>query len=599
MQKRILLALAFLFLVVSFFVNEYHLHVMTIMLVNIMLAVSLNWVMGYLGQLTLANAAIFGFGAYTSAILISRWDVFYPVAILSSIAVGSIINAMISLPVLRLKGFFLAIATMTFGVFAHWFFVHGGSITAGASGLSFPRPNFEVLGVDNSTGLFVIAFLATIVTIMLTSRLVASSFGRNALCIAEQELIAPIFGIDVARHKLKVFLVSGAIAGGAGAVFAGLLGLVDPEAFNLVQMITQFMMVVLGGLGSILGSIVGASLVTGLIEALRAFKGFHEIAMGAILLVVILFAPRGLYRLIVSGRPEWAEARFGGDALKKMAVDPSAQASFFARAADKSVPPQSNAIPVDKHAIVVENVQKIFGGLAAVDGVSFAVREGSIHGLIGPNGSGKSTMLNLISRSLPLSSGSVQILGSDISALPTHLVSAMGVARTFQNLQLVSELTVLENVMLGAVAGQNAKRSGGEGKRLKALESEAVATSMQALAFVGMEGFAFRRGNELSGGQMRLVEIARALAAQPKVLLLDEPAAGLSLNRIDTIKSLILRINRELGVTVLLVEHVLNLVLEVSEKVTVLNAGKLLAEGSPKEIRENPAVREAYLGKRH
>ncbi len=599
MQKRILVALALVFLVVSFFVNEYHLHVMTIMLVNIMLAISLNWVMGYLGQLTLANAAIFGFGAYTSAILISRWDVFYPVAILSSIAVGSIINALISLPVLRLKGFFLAIATMTFGVFAHWFFVHGGSITAGASGLSFPRPNFEALGVDNSTGLFVTALLAAIATVILTSRLVASSFGRNALCIAEQELIAPIFGIDVARHKLKVFLVSGAIAGGAGAIFAGLLGLVDPEAFNLVQMITQFMMVVLGGLGSIIGSIVGASLVTGLIEGLRAFKGFHEIAMGAMLLFVILFAPRGLYRLIVSGRPEWAESRFGGDAFKKIAVDPSAQAGFFARAVNKSALPQDAAAPVSKNAIVVENAQKVFGGLVAVDGVSFAVREGSIHGLIGPNGSGKSTMLNLISRSLPLSSGSVQILGSDISAMPTHLVSGMGVARTFQNLQLVSELTVLENVMLGAVAGQNAKGVGARGKRLKALESEAAAISIQSLTFVGMEGFAFRRGNELSGGQMRLVEIARALAAQPKVLLLDEPAAGLSLNRIDTIKSLILRINRELGVTVLLVEHVLNLVLEVSEKVTVLNAGKLLAEGSPKEIRENPAVREAYLGKRH
>lgn len=592
MQKNVLLAVTLSFLVTAFLVNEYHLHVMTIMLVNIMLAISLNWVMGYLGQLTLANAAIFGFGAYTAAILISRFDLFYPLAILGAIFIGAVINALISLPVLRLKGFFLAIATMTFGVFAHWFFVHGGSITAGASGLSFNRPDFRLLGVDNSIGLFITALIMTTATVMLTSRLVASSFGRNALCIAEQELIAPIFGIDVARHKLQVFLVSGAIAGGAGAIFAGLLGLVDPEAFNLVQMITQFMMVVLGGLGSILGSIVGASLVTGLIEILRAFKGFHEIAMGAMLLLVILFAPRGLYRLIANGRLEWTETRFGGDAFKKMMVDPSLKTSFFSASDDNSARNTNSAI-------LVQNARKSFGGLVAVDDVSFAVREGSIHGLIGPNGSGKSTMLNLISRSLPLSSGSVQILGSDVSSMPAHLVSSMGVARTFQNLQLVSELTVLENVMLGAVAGLNEKRDSRKGKSLKTLEFDAAAISMQSLMFVGMEGFALRRGNELSGGQMRLVEIARALAAQPKVLLLDEPAAGLSLNRIDTIKSLILRINRELGVTVLLVEHVLNLVLEVSEKITVLNAGKVLAEGSPKEIRENPLVREAYLGKRH
>lgn len=592
MQKKFLIGLAVAFLFTAFLVNEYHLHVMTIMLINVLLAISLNWVVGYLGQLTLANAAIFGFGAYTSAILISRWDLFYPVAVIGSILIGSLVSALISLPVLRLKGFFLAIATMTFGVFSHWLFVHGGSITAGASGLSFQRPNFENFGIDNSMGLFISALIITISTVILTSRLVASSFGRNSLCIAEQELIAPILGIDVARHKLKVFLVSGGIAGGAGAIFAGLLGLVDPEAFNLVQMITQFMMVVLGGLGSILGSIFGAALVTGLIEGLRAFKGFHEIAMGAMLLMVILFAPKGIYRFIAKGRPEWIESRFGGDAFKKLEVKSLGKSNI-------PTVTQGKILSECKNAISVENARKHFGGLNAVDDVSFVVREGSIHGLIGPNGSGKSTMLNLISRSQPLSGGRIQILDTDISCVPAHSVSGMGVARTFQNLQLVTELTVLENVMLGAVSGLTIKDNRAVSKSLKKFESEAAAISMQSLVFVGMEGFAFRRGNELSGGQMRLVEIARALAARPRILLLDEPAAGLSLNRIDTVKSLILRINRELGVTVLLVEHVLNLVLEVSEKITVLNAGKLLAEGSPTDIRNNPVVREAYLGKRH
>jgi len=575
----------------SFFANDYQLHVMTIIMINIMLAVSLNWVMGYLGQLALANAAIFGIGAYTAAILMAHWPVPFPLAMVASAITGSAVSALVALPALRLKGFFLAIATLTFGVFAHWIFLHGGSITAGASGLAFRRPDFSAFGLEATTGMFLISLVTLTATLWWTSRLVASSFGRCALCISEQEMIAPTLGINVTRHKFKVFLVSGVIAGGSGALFAGLLGLVDPESFNFGQMVLQFMMVVLGGFGSIVGSIVGAVLVTGLIEGLRAFKGLHEIALGVSMLAVILFAPRGLYRL---GSSRWAalgEARSGGSALRGMTV---VKAATTAETSTRRSVPAATEAP----ALVVDSVSKQFGGLRAVDAVSFEVKQGSIHGLIGPNGSGKSTMLNLITRTTALDSGRIVMFRQDVSALSGHRTAAMGVGRTFQNLQLVGELTVLENVMLGADSGMQRGSDNIAASSLSSREDTSARIAMESLEFVGMGGFALSKGTELSGGQMRLVEIARALATRPRLLLLDEPAAGLSLNRIDTVRELILKINRELGVTVVLVEHVLNLVLEVSDNITVLSAGKVLASGTPEQVRNDTAVQAAYLGRR-
>jgi len=591
MLRTSLCAAGLLLAAASFVANEYQLHVMTIVMINVLLAISLNWVMGYLGQLTLANAAVFGIGAYTAAILLSRWAVPFPIAMIASALTGAAVNALVTLPALRLKGFFLAIATLTFGVFAHWIFLHGGSITAGASGLAFPRPSFSALGMKDETGMFLLSLMTLAATLWWTSRLVASSFGRRSLCISEQEIIAPTLGIDVMRHKLKVFLVSGTIAGGAGALFAGLLGLVDPDSFNFGQMILQFMMVVLGGPGSIVGSIVGAVMVTGLTESLRAFKGLHEIALGATLLAVILFAPRGLYRLFSSRWPALAEARSGGSALRGMG-DSQTMAST------DSAPTRPAPSATDAPAIRVHEVRKQFGGLQAIDSVSFEVKQGSVHGLIGPNGSGKSTMLNLITRITPLDAGRIEMFGEDVSALPAYRTAAIGVGRTFQNLQLVGELTVLENVMLGADAGMQRDTADAAVSSLKAREDLSSRIALQALEFVGMADFAFRKGTELSGGQMRLAEIARALATRPRILLLDEPAAGLSLNRIDTVRSLILKINRELGVTIVLVEHVLNLVLEVSDHVTVLSAGKVLASGTPDQIRSDTEVQSAYLGRR-
>ena len=250
-------------------------------------------------------------------------------------------------------------------------------------------------------------------------------------------------------------------------------------------------------------------------------------------------------------------------------------------------------------ALTLRGVSINFGGIRALEDVSCEVPAGQLRGIIGPNGSGKTTLLNVISRIYPVSAGAIRLFGDDITRWPNHAVARHGVMRTYQRVALVNQLTVLENVMLGLHATRRqalfdiAFRTQG----YRRLERESVDRARETLEFVGIEDLADRKGDELSGGQMRLVEIARAVVSRPRVLLLDEPAAGLSLVRIDEISELIRRINGELGVTVVLVEHVLNLVMSLCERISVLVSGQLLVEsGTPSEVQEDPRVREAYLG---
>ena len=250
-------------------------------------------------------------------------------------------------------------------------------------------------------------------------------------------------------------------------------------------------------------------------------------------------------------------------------------------------------------ALALEGVSIRFGGIRALEDVSCRIPAGQLRGIIGPNGSGKTTLLNVISRIHPVTEGAIRLFGDDVTRWPNHAVARHGVMRTYQRAALVDQLTVLENVMLGlhATRRQSLLDIAFRTPRFRRLERESVDRARETLEFVGIEHLADRRGDELSGGQMRLVEIARAIVPRPRVLLLDEPAAGLSLVRIDEIADLIRRINEELGATVVLVEHVLNLVMSLCERISVLVSGQLLVEsGSPSEVQEDPRVREAYLG---
>ena len=249
-------------------------------------------------------------------------------------------------------------------------------------------------------------------------------------------------------------------------------------------------------------------------------------------------------------------------------------------------------------AICLRDVSVNFGGIQALQSLSCEIPEGQLHGVIGPNGSGKTTFLNVIARFQDISGGTIELFGKDITRAPSHRVSAHGVVRTFQQSSLINDLTVLENVMLGSSVQRPeslmdiALRT----SRYRTQERKIKEKALEMIHFVGIEFLADRKGDQLAGGQMRLVEIARALASDPKLLLLDEPAAGLSLVRIDAVKELISRINREMNVTIILVEHVLSLISALCEEVSVLVSGEFIVSGTPQTIQKDPKVREAYLG---
>jgi branched-chain amino acid transport system permease protein len=302
-------ALIALLAIAPWVLNPYKLHVLNVLVINIMLITALNLVMGYAGQFAKANVAFMGLGAYTMGLLVVRADLSFWLAWPAGALLATVVGTLVALPALRLRGLYLAVLTISFVLIVHWSFIHLRWITGGASGFSVPAPNFGPVPLSSTMAIYYLALVTMLAVMWLVRNLVASGFGRALLCLAEQEVIAPSVGINVFRTKVAVFALSGAIAGLAGGLHAVTLRYVDPQNFWLLQLVIQLCMVALGGVSSLLGSVLGASLITLLLEALRAFKGLWEFAVGALLLCTIIFFPRGLAGLVEDRLPALRERR--------------------------------------------------------------------------------------------------------------------------------------------------------------------------------------------------------------------------------------------------------------------------------------------------
>ncbi|HWT83504.1 MAG TPA: branched-chain amino acid ABC transporter ATP-binding protein/permease [Candidatus Methylomirabilis sp.] len=553
----------------------------------------LNIVLGYTGQLSLAQAAFWGVGAYTSAILTARLGVPVWGGMIAAFLVAGLFGVLLGIPTLKLSGHYLAMTTIGFGIILQLILINAIWLTYGSDGIpKIPSPALGPFELKDPNTFFYVAAVSLILLTWGSIRLKDSRVGRAFMAIRENEMAAETTGVDSTYYKIMAFALSAAYAGFGGWLFAHSGShYISPDTFSFDQSVVLLAMAVLGGNGSAVGAVVGAVLLTMLPEVLRFLKDSYMMVYAAGIVVVMIFIPGGIASLVrtlsVSQRlRQWWHT--GSEAARQAEV----AAPVEKRSAILSVDAGNNGT-----LLTVKGLAKHFGGLKAVDGVDMEIRRGEIQALIGPNGSGKTTILNMLSGLYVPTAGEIVLDGAPITGQKPHVITAHRVARTFQNIRLFGELTVLDNVMIG----QHGRSTSGlvpsvfQPASQQAEEAAMRRRALEMLDFVGLRGKEFAEAKSLPYGRQRVLELARALVSDPKLLLLDEPAAGLNAAETEALLDLLFQIQDQ-GITILLVEHDMSLVMNVSDHITVLNFGKKIAEGAAEQIEKNQEVIDAYLG---
>ncbi len=560
--------------------NAYHLHVTIMAGIFTILALSLNLLLGYTGQLSLGHAAFFGIGAYTSALLALRLEWPFWLGLPSAAATAGLAGWAIGRLALKVRGAYFVLVTISFAGVISLVSVNWMELTNGPLGLpGVPAPELPGLSFRTKSAYYYLVLAAAAGAYLLCHRLVHSRLGRAFLALRENEPLAESVGVDPTRTLVLAAVVSAAMAGVAGSLYAHYVRFVSPEVFLFSYTVTMVIMVVAGGQGTLAGPVVGALLFTALPEVLREAMSWQwqMLAYGVLLVLLVFFLPRG----IVSS--------FGGG-LGGPLRDPP-QEGGLRRQSRRSEGDASVA------ALVVVDLSVEFGGVVALSGVSFTVQPGTITSLIGPNGAGKTTAFNAITGYLRPRRGRVTFGDAGVMGRRPCDIARRGVVRTFQKTSVFPTLSVLDNVLIGLhLRGRAGLASILAGARAVRAEETLLRDEAEAvIAFVGLEPRRGAAAGSLPYGEQRLVELAVALAAQPRVLLLDEPAAGMTGSEKGRLVALIRRV-REQGVTVFVVEHDMRLVMGVSDTVIVLNHGRVIAEGPPAAIQAHPEVIRAYLG---
>ena len=559
--------------------NQYYQLMLTLVPVWATLGISWNILSGYSGLVSFGHAAFFGLGAYTLTILFVFFGITPWVGVFAAGGVGTLAGLVIGYPTFRLRGHYFALSMLAYPLALLYVFEW-----LGLQEVSLPmRRDAPVAFMQFSDNRIytLIALCIMIAALLASLRIERSRFGMSLLAIKQNEIAAEAAGINTFTWKLRAIVVSGLIAGMIGGFYAVVLLVVTPQTvFGMLTSAQALIMALFGGVGSAWGPVVGAAVLIPLTEILHAelgdkIPGIQGVVLGAAIIMTILYAPEGiLWRvrdLLRKRQAGVADRQIGdGKASGTVTVEPDAV---------RRAPPADAPTLLD-----VQGLAKSFGGLKAVQNVSFSVREGEILGIIGPNGAGKTTLFNLLNGVISPDTGRITFQGESIFGLSANAICSRGIGRTFQVVRPFPRLTVLENVVIGAfVATDN--------------DDDAYAQARKALARVGME----RDEGLLAGGlttkQLRLLELARALAGNPKLLLLDETLAGLGSDAVEEMLAVIRNVAAE-GATVVIIEHTMHAMVRLADRFVVLDHGTVLAEGAPEEVTRNPNVIEAYLGKK-
>jgi branched-chain amino acid transport system permease protein len=561
-------------------------------------ALGLSLLMGLAGQVSLGQAGFFAIGAYTQAVLVTRYEVGGLVASVAAVAVTMAVALLVGLPLLRLRGHYLALATLGFGIIVTVLAAESEFLGATSGIFGVPKPEFNGRTYDSATEYFLLLVPVVLLGLLLARNVVESRIGRALGAVNDSEVAAESLGVDTFRLRVQVFVLSAAFASVAGTAFAHWLGVINPNAANFPLSVSFLLMAVLGGVGSVYGAVVGAFAVEGLDDGLRrlipelvpgAVGEVQLIGFGILLTVIMIFLPGGLYQLWTMARRRLSESDLdGGGAPAAEGTAPAPDTGPLLEREGRPAP----GTPL----LEVTGLTKRFGGVTAVDGLDLTVYAGEIVALIGPNGAGKTTAFNMISGAVVPSAGTVTMAGARVDGRKPHVFARAGATRTFQNLQIFTSATVLGNVMVGR---HLRSRTGLLGAALvlpaRGEERALEASARELLDLLGLGPDADRLAVDLPFGRQRLVEVARALALEPDLLLLDEPMAGLSgAERRDLAR--LLRRLRSGGMAIVLVEHDVEAVLALADRVVVLEDGVRIALGTPQEVRHDPAVVAAYLG---